>query len=458
MTEPKTSSKDSLKSRRQAVEFTRKRSETLARDNSIKAQTIDAMPPPGFDTLDDYKKIGLMHVAGNALGIQNPFFRSHDGHAGATTSIDGKSVTNFGSYDYLGLNMEPRVAQSAHEAIDQYGISASASRVVAGERPIHSTLEIAIASHYQAKDALAFVSGHATNVSTISALMKEGDLILHDSLIHNSIIVGSQLSGASRRSFAHNDIDALTKLLQDNRSRYNNALVVVEGLYSMDGDLAPLNELVDLRERFGFWLMVDEAHALGCVGKSGFGSFEHFEIDPSRIDIWMGTLSKTLASTGGYIAGSTALIETLKSHASGFVYSVGLPPVLAAAAIDALEMLHELPDRTAKLQNNSAYFLDLAKKCGLNCGDSDGFSVIPVMIGDSLLAAKLCERLLERGFNVMPIVFPAVPMQSARLRFFITSTHTRDQICAAVYATHEELTRLKSEKFAKNLPQGLFDI
>jgi 8-amino-7-oxononanoate synthase len=458
MTGVSKTSQNSLNSRRQAVEFTRKRVDADISAKVITPELINVAPPRGFDTLDDYKKINLMRIAGKALGIQNPFFRSHDGHAAATTSIDGNTVTNFGSYDYLGLNMEPRIAQAARIAIDHYGISASASRVVAGERPIHGALENAIAAHYSAEDALVFVSGHATNVSTISALMQEGDLILHDSLIHNSIVVGSQLSGASRRSFRHNDMQALTKLLEENRSRYKNALVVVEGLYSMDGDLAPLDELVALRDRFSFWLMVDEAHSLGCVGKLGLGSFEHFGVDPNRIDIWMGTLSKTLASTGGYIAGSEALIDILKSHASSFVYSVGLPPALAAAAKEALKLLHEQPDRTAKLQDNSGYFLDIAKKSGLDCGESDGFSVIPVMIGDSLLAAKLCECLLGRGFNVMPIVFPAVPMQSARLRFFITSAHTHKQIIEAVSATCEELIRLKSENFAKNLPQELFDI
>jgi 8-amino-7-oxononanoate synthase len=457
MTESKNTSSNSLKSRRQAVEFTRKRPDADLMAKGTEPDTVKVISPLGFDMLDDYKKINLMRVAGKALGIQNPFFRSHDGHATATTSIEGKTVTNFGSYDYLGLNVEPRITQAAHIAIDQYGVSASASRVVAGERPIHSALENAIAAHYQTEDALVFVSGHATNVSTISALMQEGDLILHDSLIHNSIVVGSQLSGANRRSFRHNDMQALANLLEENRSRHKNVLVVVEGLYSMDGDLAPLDELVALKDRFGFWLMVDEAHSLGCVGKFGFGSFEHFGVDPNQVDIWMGTLSKTLASTGGYIAGSVALIDILKSHASSFVYSVGLPPALAAAAKDALEMLHEQPDRTAKLQSNSEYFLKTAEKCGLDCGDSDGFSVIPVMIGDSLLAAKLCQCLLERGFNVMPIVFPAVPMQSARLRFFITCAHTQEQIFGAVLATYEELTRLKSEGFAKDLPQEIFD-
>ncbi len=444
-------------SRRRAVEFTRKPTSHGAGRPLPGLGSSDPTPPPGFDTLNDHKKIAIMRKAGEVLDIRNPFFRSHEGHTTATTVIDGKTVVNFGSYDYLGLNIERRTADAAHRAIDQYGISASASRVVAGERPVHRELEKAIAGHYHAEDALVFVSGHATNVATISALMREGDLVLHDSHIHNSVVTGSRLCGASRRSFKHNNMESLAELLAQNRGKYKNTLVVVEGLYSMGGDLAPLRELVELRSRFGFWLMVDEAHALGCVGRSGSGSFEHFGVDPGLVDIWMGTLSKTLASTGGYISGSAALIEILKSHASGFVYSVGLPPALAASAKTALDIMHDEPDRVARLHQNSAHFLERARNNGLDCAECAGFSIIPVMVGDSLLAAKLCERLLERGFNVMPIVFPAVPMQSARLRFFITSAHSRRQLSDAAAATQAELARLKSEEFAVNLPPELYE-
>ena len=456
MSQDNPSQRDAKTSRRQAIAFTRRQTGA-----GSKKPTKDYVPleklSSRFEGLDAYKEIQIMRQAAEVLGIQNPFFRSHEGRSTVTTVIDGKTVVNFGSYDYLGLNIDRRTADAAHQAIDIYGISASASRVVAGERPIHGALEQALADHYSTETALAFVSGHATNVATISALMHEGDLVLHDAHIHNSVVAGCRLSGASRRSFQHNDMGSLTELLEQNHGKYKNTLVVVEGLYSMGGDLAPLRDLVGLRSRFGCWLMVDEAHALGCVGKTGAGSFEHFHVDPSDVDIWMGTLSKTLAATGGYIAGSAALIDVLKAQASGFVYSVGLPPSLAASAEMALRILHEDPARVKTLRDNGMYFLEQAQKNGLDCAECEGFSIVPVMIGDSLLAAKLCERLLEKGFNVMPIVFPAVPMKSARLRFFITSMHSKKQLSDAIVATRTELARLRDENFAKELPRELFD-
>jgi len=419
------------------------------------AERLRAVP---FDQLDAYKTIGKIRAASEVMGIENPFFRNHDGRASATTRIDGVELINFASYDYLGLNADPRPAAAAKAAIDQYGLSPSASRLVAGERPVHGALEAALAAHYQTDSAVVFVSGHATNVSTIGELMDERDLILHDGLIHNSILVGAQLSGASRRAFRHNDMDALEDLLRQNRGRYQNALIAVEGLYSMDGDIAPLQRLVALKEQYGCWLLVDEAHALGCVGPTGKGSFEACGIDPGAVDIWMGTLSKTLAATGGYIAGSAALVEILKGQASGFVYSVGLSPPLAAAAKTALDILKEEPDRVARLQENARLFLDLAGASGLDTGTAEASSVMPVMIGNSLLAGKLCERLFARGLNVLPIVYPAVPMQAARLRFFITSAHSAAHIRTAVSATAEELARLRDEGFAAILPPELYKI
>jgi 8-amino-7-oxononanoate synthase len=411
-----------------------------------------------FDELDAYKTIGKIRAASEVMGIANPYFRSHDGRATATTRIDGATYVNFASYDYLGLNSDPRPAAAAKAAIDQYGVSPSASRLVAGERPVHSKLEAQFARHYGTQDAVVFVSGHATNVSTIGELLGDKDLILHDNLIHNSILVGAQLSSASRRSFKHNDMATLRDMLGGNRHRFRNALIAVEGLYSMDGDVAPLRQLVELKREFGCWLLVDEAHALGCVGASGRGSFEQAGIEPSHVDIWMGTLSKTLAATGGYIAGSAALVEILKFGASGFVYSVGLSPPLAAAASVALEIAETEPERVTRLQDNSRLFLDLAKQHGLDTGSAEAFSVIPVMVGNSLVAGKLCERLFEKGINVLPITFPAVPMQGARLRFFLTSEHTHDQIEFAVTTTARELDRLRKEEFAMHLPPEIYDV
>lgn len=402
-----------------------------------------------FADLPEFSKFRKIRAVADRLGIKNPFFRIHDGRAGAETRIGGEVRLNFASYDYLGFNSDARVSAAGHEAINRYGLSASASRLVAGERPIHLELESALAKHYGVEDAVVFVSGHATNVATIGELLTRDDLIVYDSLAHNSILVGAQLSGASRRSFPHNDLAALRHLLEENRDRYRNALIVVEGLYSMDGDVADLPSLIQLKDHFGAWLMVDEAHALGTIGRTGGGSVEHHGIDPTKVDIWMGTLSKTLASTGGYIAGSAPLVELLKAQASGFVYSVGLSPPLAAAATRSLALMQEEPDRVLRLHENGQCFFKLARELGLNTGLGQGLAVSPIIVGSSLKAAKLSERLDDRGFNVLPIVYPAVPMQSARLRYFLTSEHSKDQIEAVVTATSEELTRLNSERFGE---------
>ena len=290
-----------------------------------------------FNTLSGFAEQRLLRSAGAALGLRDPYFLLHEGNAGARTTIDGRPTVNFSSYDYLGLNRHPAVRAAAQAAIDRYGVSASASRLVAGERPIHRALEAALTRHYEQDACLTFVSGHATNVSTISALLGPRDLVVHDALAHNSIIVGAQLSRAERRSFPHNDLSTLDSMLESIRNRYERVLIVAEGLYSMDGDVCDLPGLVALKERRHAWLMIDDAHGLGTLGPRGQGVFEHFGLDPRRVDIWMGTLSKTLAACGGYIAGPAPLIDYLKHSAGGFVYSVGMSPPLAAAALAALE-------------------------------------------------------------------------------------------------------------------------
>ena len=395
-----------------------------------------------FSELNGYQEVRKMRAAGDMLKIGNPFFRAHDGRASATTFINGEEYANYASYDYLGLNNDPRVGEAAIEAIQQYGTSASASRVVAGERPIHGQLEKALAEHYGVEDAAVFVSGHATNVGTIGYLLDGKDLVIHDSYVHNSVLVGTKLSGASRRSFEHNNLDMLVTLLEENRNKYKNVLIAVEGLYSMDGDTANISRLIEIKEHFGAWLMVDEAHSLGVTGRTGYGSREKYDIDPTRVDIWMGTLSKTLGAAGGYIAGSSALVDLLKTQVPGFVYSVGLSPALAAAAKRSLSLVHEEPERVEKMQSNGKFFLDTALELGFDTGFSEGYAVTPLMIGDSLVAAKLTNRLFVRNINVMPIIYPAVPMKSARLRFFITSEHSQEQLKSTLEIVREELDQI----------------
>lgn len=404
-------------------------------------------PSVRFEDYPEFKQIAAQKTIGAFVGVSNPFYRPHQAAAGATTVIDGEPLVNFASYDYLGTNANASVAEAAKHAIDRYGISASASRLVAGERPIHAELEQKLATLYQVEAAVCFVSGYLANVATISCLMGPQDLVIHDEFIHNSALAGIRQSQATRRFFKHNDVADLETILRTISGEYRRILVIVEGVYSMDGDIADLPALVELRSRYGFILMVDEAHALGVLGQTGLGIAEHFHLSTTDIDIWMGTLSKSTSSCGGYIAGSHALVEILKAEAGGFVYSVGLAPVLAAAAIESLNILQREPERVSALHRNGTHFLELARAAGLDTGLSVGYSVIPVLVGDSLRAVQLSNELKASGVNVLPIIHPAVSEGMARLRFFITQGHTDAQIRSAVELTAEKLKSLADRNF-----------
>ena len=414
------------------------------RQNEFPSPEVDRIRKPAapdFATLPGFQQMKIQKAAADLLGIKNPFFRAHDRRAGATTFIGGQEFLNFASYDYLGLNGHPDVLNAAKEAADRYGMSASASRVVSGERLIHRELEEKLAALHEAEDAVVFVSGHATNVSTIGHLLQPDDLIIHDAYIHNSIVTGAKLSGAARQVFQHNDLDALEAILKKRANRHEKTLIVVEGVYSMDGDTPDLPAILDLKEKYGAWLMVDEAHSIGILGKTGRGIAEHFGVDPRRVDIWMGTLSKTFASCGGYIAGKRDLVDYLKFSASGFVFSVGLSPALAASASTALDTMYREPDRVQRAQANGLYFMKTAQSAGIDVGVSQGHAIVPAMTNDSLKATVLAAQLGNEGINVLPIIFPAVPEKSARLRYFVTSEHTKEQIDFAV----ECLSKISSE-------------
>lgn len=385
-----------------------------------------------FDLHPGYRQLRIMNEGAARMGVRSPFFKLHEGTAGASTHIGSRPYINFASYNYLGMSGDPAVAQAAKDAIDRYGTSVSASRLVSGERPIHRQLERAIADLYEVEDAVTFVSGHATNVSTIGYLFGPRDLVLHDELIHNSVLMGIQLSGARRLPFPHNDWAALDAILHEQRHQFERVLIVVEGIYSMDGDYPDLPRFVDTKRRHKAFLMVDEAHSLGVMGQRGYGIREHFGLDGKDVDIWMGTLSKTLAGCGGYIAGEAALIEHLKFLAPGFLYSVGMPPSVAAAALAAIRRMQETPERVATLQARGRYFLDLARASGIDTGLCAGFAVVPAILASSLKAARLSAALFERGINVQPILYPAVPEKSARLRFFISCEHSEEDLRHAV--------------------------
>lgn len=375
-------------------------------------------------------------------GLENPYFSVHEGLTNDRTRIGGREMVSWATYNYLGMSGEPEVAAAAKAAIDQFGTSVSASRLVSGEKTIHQELEREIARFVGAEDAITFVGGHATNETVIGHVVGPGDLVLHDALAHNSLLQGAVLSGARRRPFPHNDFRAADDLLAQMRGQYRRVLIVIEGIYSMDGDFADLPKFVELAKRHKALLMVDEAHSIGVMGRRGRGIGEHFGVNPADVDLWMGTLSKALGSCGGYIAGSKSLVRWLKYTVPGFVYSVGLPPAAAGASLGALRLLEREPQRVEQLHANARLFLQLARDAGLDTGPSGGSAIVPIILGNSINSLRLSRALFARGINVQPILYPAVEERAARLRFFITSRHTPDQIRKTVAAMQDELAKI----------------
>ncbi|MEO1799232.1 MAG: aminotransferase class I/II-fold pyridoxal phosphate-dependent enzyme, partial [Cyanobacteria bacterium J06629_2] len=374
--------------------------------------------------------------------LGNPFFSLHQGIAQDTVQTDGQNLINYSSYNYLGMSGDPQVIAATQQAIAEYGTSVSASRVLSGERPIHLELEQEIASLIGTEAAIVYVGGHATNVSTIGHLFGDNDLIICDALSHNSIKEGCKLSGATIIDFSHNDCQALESLLERERTKYHKVLIAIEGIYSTDGDLAPLPEIVALKQHYQTFLLVDEAHSIGVLGRSGGGIREHFHLQPTDVDLWMGTLSKSFASCGGYIAASQEIVKYLKYTAPGFVFSVGMSPANNAAALASIRLLKSEPERAIALQSRSRFCLELAKSKGFNTGYSANSPVIPIIVGEPRKAVHLSQLLKEAGINVQPMVYPSVSYDAARLRFFITSLHTEAQILQTIKALEVAIAKL----------------
>ncbi|MYS60198.1 aminotransferase class I/II-fold pyridoxal phosphate-dependent enzyme [Streptomyces sp. SID5468] len=400
----------------------------------------------GSARVDDFPEVRRFEerlAAINGSGADFPYFRVHQGTIRDTTVIGDRSYLSFGSYNYLGLSGHPAVTEAAHRAVDRYGTSVSASRVLSGERELTVRLERALAGFLGVQDCLTLVSGHATNVTVVGHLVGPGDLVVHDALAHDSILQGCVLSGAARRPFAHHDIGQLEHMLRLNRSRFRRVLIAVEGAYSMDGDLVDLPAVVELKKRYGALLMVDEAHSIGTVGELGRGVGEFHGVDRADVDVWMGTLSKAFASCGGYLGGSARMVRWLRHTLPGFVYSVGLTPANAAAALAATELITAEPQRVRALRRNAELFLRLATEAGLPTGTSAHTPIVPCVIGDSAKTLHVADRLYARGVIADPIFHPAVEEGLARLRFFITSEHREDDIRRAVAVLAEEVAAVR---------------
>lgn len=412
----------------------------------MKSDSPDATPmsvAPQFGFNRKRAKLSFERIVEMAeeVGMENPLFVCHDRIAKATTSIKGKEYLNFSTYDYLGINGHPEITRAVAETAANFGTSAGASRLVGGERPQHQQLEQAFADLYGVDDAIVYVSGHAANVSTLGFMFGAKDAIFHDGLAHNSLVQGSMLSGASRYSYAHNDCDALEELLKKHRKDHKYGVIVTEGLFSMDGNIPDLPRLIELKNKYQCMLMVDEAHSLGVLGKTGRGVREHFNLNPDDVDIWMSTLSKTMCGCGGFIAGRKDIIQFLKYGSPGFVFSVGMPPVIATACHKALEIMLREPERVKKLQNISQFFLHYAHEKGLDTGAAQGYGILPIIVGDSIVSGFLSQLMFKRDIYVMPISFPAVREGTARLRFFLSASHSEDQVRTAIDAVADELPR-----------------
>lgn len=397
-------------------------------------------PPSGFSGHPLYLDIVARHQIVEAHGMQQPYFRVFDEHSDGRCWMHGRELVDFSSYNYLGLAEDPRVREAAKAAIDVYGPTVSASRMIAGERAIHRELEAKITALLGTEDCVTFVGGYVTNESTLGHLYGKGDLIITDELAHTSIMQGTRLSRAKRLKFAHDDLHALEALLIDHREKYRRVLIVIEGVYSMDGDIPHLPDYIYLKKKYHTDLMVDEAHSIGVLGEHGGGIRDLYGVSAADVDIWMGTLSKAFSSCGGYIAGSKELVSILRFSAPGFVYSVGMPPSNAAAAIAAIDILKQEPERARRVRELAEYFRVQANLHQFDTGFACGSAVCSVQVGDAMHCVQISESLFSKGFSVFPMVEPAVPVNQCRLRFFFSARHTKKDIDSVIAALVESFS------------------
>ncbi|MFK8082105.1 MAG: aminotransferase class I/II-fold pyridoxal phosphate-dependent enzyme [Granulosicoccus sp.] len=370
-------------------------------------------------------------------------FREHLGVSGAEVSIDGRQMINFSSYNYLDLAGDQRVLDAAKEAIDNYGVSTGSGRMITGEIPIHQEFEHELCDMFGSEEAVVSVGGYSTNAFTIGYIARKQDLIIYDELIHNSALVGSKISGARRLTFPHNDVEALDDLLKEHRDKYERVLVLIEGVYSMDGDIPDVPRIIEVAKRHKALIMVDEAHSIGVIGPRGLGVLDYYpELKASDIDMLFGSMSKAFATCGGYVAGARPVISILKHYAPGvLLYGASPTPANTAAGLASLRIMRSEPERARRLQSNAAYFIEKAKAAGLDTGMSGDSAVVPIMIGSSEQALWLSVKLFESNICTYPMMFPVVPRGQARLRFFVNCAHTTEQIDHTV----EKLTALLKE-------------
>ncbi len=345
--------------------------------------------------------------------------------------VDGKHVLNLSSNNYLGLTTHPRLKAAMIEATEQWGAGSGAVRTIAGTMAVHEELERRLAEFKHTQASLVFQSGFTANLGVLQSLVKEGDVIISDELNHASIIDGIRLSKAERSIFKHRDMDDLERHLEKHREK-RVKLVVTDGVFSMDGDIAPLHAIVERADRFGAMVMVDDAHASGVLGTNGRGSVNHFGLD-GRVDLQMGTLSKAIGVLGGYVAGAQAVRDFLIHRARPFLFSTSHPPGVAAACIAAIDVLLAEPERIDRLWKNTARFKEGLRRLGFDTGVSET-PITPVIVGKGSVAMDLSDRLFKLGVFAQGIGYPTVPEGRARIRTIVTSVHTDAQLDRALEA------------------------
>jgi len=354
----------------------------------------------------------------------------------AWTVVDGKRVLNMCSNNYLGFANHPELKEAAKKAIDEWGVGPAAVRSIAGTMSLHIELERRLAEFKGAEGALSLQAGLIANLSTIAPLVDEGDVIYTDQLNHASIIDGCRLSKAERLIYAHCDPADLAAKLEETRSKKRRALIITDGVFSMDGDIAPLPELADLAERYDAMLMVDDAHGEGVLGRGGRGIVDHFGLH-GRVDVEIGTMSKAFGVVGGYVAGRKEITEYLRQKARPFLFSSAVTPADVAACIKAVEILERSTETVDRLWDNTRYFKERMKGLGFDTGKSQT-PITPVMLGEAKLAQDFSRRLFEEGVFAMALAFPTVPKGTARIRVMISAAHSRDDLDSAL-ATFEKI-------------------
>ena len=354
---------------------------------------------------------------------------------------DGREMVMLASYSYLGLIGHPRIDAAAIAAVEKYGTGAGGVRLLTGTSDLHGALEARIASFTKREDACVYSSGYVTNLAIITGLTGPGDLVLMDKLDHASIVDGCLLSGAKWKTYRHNDMAHLEKLLAEAQGEYSTVLVVADSVFSMDGDVMDLPTTRALCDRYGARLMVDEAHSVGSLGATGHGIEEHFDMYGS-IDLKMGTLSKSIPSVGGYCAGAHDVVDYLRHFSRPFIFSAALPPAQTAAALEAFDVIEDEPWRVEALHRVQERYSDGLRAQGWNTMDSTT-CVVPVFVGDETLTMDLTRMLFDRGVFVCPIVHPAVPSGTDRLRTCLMATHTDEDIAQALDAFEEAGKALK---------------